>query len=190
MHTVDEIMSKALGTNANAATAGDVLTGKVYWGLSSGAWGMITGTGTSAPVQKTGQTISYRTGDDGDLQKGATAPRFIVQSDTNVVLDNNTGLMWTRNANLLSYTNWTTAIDYCNDLTYGGYSDWRMPNILELKSLLEDLFCSGPFNGLSFQSGDYWSSTTMEGITNNVWCVDIYYSNLRSVGYLGKTSWG
>jgi len=42
-HSLDGIMAKAPATNASAATALDVLTGKAYWGLSGEAWGQQTG---------------------------------------------------------------------------------------------------------------------------------------------------
>ena len=32
--------------------------------------------------------------------------------------------------------NWSSAKQYCEDLTEGGYSDWRLPNIDELRTLL------------------------------------------------------
>ena len=32
--------------------------------------------------------------------------------------------------------NWNSAKQYCEDLTEGGYSDWRLPNIDELRTLL------------------------------------------------------
>ena len=53
-----------------------------------------------APVPKTGQTVSYATGDDGDLQKGVAwpDPRFTDNSD-GTVTDNLTGLIWLKNAN-------------------------------------------------------------------------------------------
>lgn len=46
--TLDEIMAKAPATNANAAVAAQVLSGKTYWGLLSGGWGTLTGT---MPIQ-------------------------------------------------------------------------------------------------------------------------------------------
>jgi hypothetical protein len=45
MHTLDEIMGKApVADNSNGATPTDVLSGRTFWGLQSGAWGLQTGT--------------------------------------------------------------------------------------------------------------------------------------------------
>ena len=64
-----------------------------------------------APVQKTGQTTSYATDNDGTLKKGVAwpNPRFTIGTGTvfnttNCVTDNLTRLMWARNANLASGT--------------------------------------------------------------------------------------
>ena len=45
MRTLDEVMAKAPAADAtNGATAGQVLSGKTFWGLTAGAWGPQTGT--------------------------------------------------------------------------------------------------------------------------------------------------
>ena len=101
----------------------------------------VTGTVRQTLIPKTGQTNSYHTGDDGDLQKGVPLPipRFTIgtgTNGTNLVTDNMTGLTWTRNANnMWGQTNWYAAMTNCNDLDYGGYTDWRLPNVRELYSL-------------------------------------------------------
>jgi len=77
------------------------------------------------------------TGQDGEIQAGVEwpSPRFTVSGK--VVTDNLTGLMWTKNGNLPNGAmTWDQAIDYCNNLTLGGYSDWRLPNVNELESLI------------------------------------------------------
>jgi hypothetical protein len=53
-----------------------------------------------AYVQKTGQTTSYATGDEGGLQKGVSwpSPRFTDNGD-GTVTDNLTELIWLQNAN-------------------------------------------------------------------------------------------
>ena len=136
MNTLNDIMGAAPAVdNTNGATAADVASGKTAWGLTSGAWGVITGTGTiatyAAAVPKTGQTTCYDasgteiactgTGQDGDLQKGVTwpNPRFTDNGD-GTVTDNLTGLIWLKNANCASATkDWATALSYSNALYDG-----------------------------------------------------------------------
>ena len=43
MHTLTEIMNRMPALDANGATVADVLSGKTFWGLTSGAWGAKTG---------------------------------------------------------------------------------------------------------------------------------------------------
>ena len=53
----------------------------------------------------------------------------IVSDNTNVVVDNDSGLTWTRDANIGGDMNWTNAIVYCSNLTHATHSDggWRVP---------------------------------------------------------------
>ena len=64
-------------------------------------------------------------------------PRFTIQADTNCVVDNLTGLMWARNANLPGATqSWAQAIAFCKNLNYGGHTDWRLPTLREFNRLM------------------------------------------------------
>ena len=137
--------------------------------------------GQVAYVQKTGQTTSYATGDDGDLQKGVSwpSPRFTNNGD-GTVADNLTELIWLQNANRpAAGQSWANAVTYCNNLADDGgeltdgsvAGDWRLPNVNELISLLDfgqslPLLPNGhPFTGVV--SGSYWSSTTEADVSTN-----------------------
>jgi len=61
--------------------------------------------------------------------------RFVDNSD-GTITDNKTGLMWVAKDNGVPI-NWPDAIKYCKNLRIGGYSDWRMPTLVELTSLFD-----------------------------------------------------
>ena len=147
----------------------------------------------AAPVEKTGQTTSYATGDDGDLEKGVAwpNPRFTDNED-GTVTDNLTGLIWLKNANCFLSRIWTDALSNCNGLANGscGLTDgssaenWRLPNRFELESLLDLGYYSlalpntagtgqwsegDPFTNV--QASVYWSSSTHAFDTDYAWYV-------------------
>ncbi len=132
-------------------------------------WPIRSGEGGIIQLPKTGQTLSYAIGDDGDLEIGLVWPsqRFTDNGD-GTVTDNLTGLVWTKDANLPgSAMTWQQALDYVvalNSSAYLGYTDWRLPNINELKSLIDRgrLFPSLPSNHpfINVQNYVYWSATT------------------------------
>ncbi|MCK4388645.1 MAG: DUF1566 domain-containing protein [Desulfobacterales bacterium] len=161
-HTLDQVMEKApCVDDTNGAGVADVASGKKFWGLTSVAWGLKTGTsaggGGSAAVAKTGQTPIVPldpapTGSDGDLQKGVAWPdlRFTDNTD-GTVTDNLTGLIWLKKADYNSTAGdtgtatWDNARLFCNALESGqcgltdgsSLGDWRLPNVKELSSLID-----------------------------------------------------
>jgi hypothetical protein len=164
-------------------------------------------------LPRTGQTSCYNsagteidcadTGQDGAIQAGAVwpDPRFIDHGD-NTTTDNLTGLMWANNANLLGTDDadndtdgtagdgavtWQHALDYIKKLNsehYLNYTDWRLPNTRELRSLA-DYELYGPALPLNYPFTNvrsfnyYWSSTSSAGSTHNAWTVGM------SLGYVG-----
>lgn len=64
-----------------------------------------------------------------------TAPP-VYRSDKDTVTDGVTGLMWQRKAPEDMFR-WTKAQSYCEELSLGGHSDWRLPSRLELVTLVE-----------------------------------------------------
>jgi hypothetical protein len=137
-----------------------------------------------APVAKTGQTTSYYSGDDGDIQAGQDSPipRFTVIGD-GTVTDNLTGKIWTQDADCYGTNNWTDALDHCNALADGtcGLSDgsqagdWRLANVKELLSVVDfgnndpALPTGHPFTDIL--SEWYWSSSTQDRNTGYAWRV-------------------
>ena len=142
------------------------------------------------------------TGQDGDINAGIPLPnpRFTDNED-GTVSDNLTGLVWLKDANCIQ-TNypdfdnddivwdgkviWYHALDFVDGINDGiypdcgaGYTDWRLPNLREIHSLvnygfkppsLSDTAGTGqmsegdPFINVAWKAGsdvEYWTSTTM-----------------------------
>ncbi len=83
-----------------------------------------------------------------------------IENGNGTVSDLSTGLMWQQNEK--TQIGWADALTYCEGLSSGGYSDWRVPNIKEYESLTHG--AEGPsimsdyLNlNINFPS---WSSTT------------------------------
>ena len=90
-----------------------------------------------------------------------------------VVTDSETQLQWKDDA-IGSTMTWIDAISHCESLTFATHSDWRLPNLRELTSLVDD--CKTPLSidtsVFEYTASDYyWSSTTYVGDTSNAWYV-------------------
>ena len=107
------------------------------------------------------------------------AAGFTDNGDT-TVSDLLTGLIWQQEDNNTTYT-WENAIDYCENLTQAGQSDWRLPNIRELESIAEAATFFPAINITYFSNTNfsyYWSSTTQTSSTSDAGGVDF------SLGYV------
>lgn len=163
-----------------------------------------------APVPKTGQTVSYATGDDGDLERGIEKPplkdRFTDNSD-GTVTDNLTGLIWLKDANCYGMRTWYNALSDSHGLASGQCGltdgsqagDWRLPNKKELISLIHDGYYNPALSNTAgtgqWSQGDpftnvhsdgYWSSTTVAQFTDYAWYVGMGNGGVKY--YYGKTS--
>ena len=111
---------------------------------------------------QTGKRKSGRRSSDG---------RYIDYED-GTITDTKTGLMWTKKdsyADLGKCLDWNKSRSYVSSLTTGGYNDWRMPTVEELKSIYEKSKNNKTYSGDTihsdpiFASGGghyYWSSET------------------------------
>lgn len=108
--------------------------------------------------------------------------RFTVNQN-NTVTDNATKLMWQRcsigqtgdncSTGNTTYMQWDQALKTANDNTFAGYSDWRLPNIKELTSIIERSCYKPAMNLRVFPNtptaGLYWSSSPFAFSNFNVW---------------------
>lgn len=63
---------------------------------------------------------------------------------------------------------WRDAIATCSKLNLGGYNDWRLPNIEELKVLYANRDIVG-----GFSSKYYWSGTKESRLRSHAWFFDV-----------------
>ncbi len=136
----------------------------------------------------------------GDQRDGVHT--FQDQGD-GTVLDEITGLVWQKcskgqnNDSSCSGSpdtlSWDTAVDYCENLTLAGKA-WRMPNVNELKSILDRTSASeaidlSVFPGTSVgSSSSCWSSTAKINTPVNKWHVS-FYNGLVDIDSYSLTSY-
>jgi hypothetical protein len=98
----------------------------------------------------------------------------LVVNGDGTVTDTATGLMWQQNTAPGIYT-WEQALTYCENLTLGGHSDWRLPNRNELQSIVDYSRYTPAIDTAFFPDTVpqiYWTSTSYDsyGVA-----VDFYY---------------
>lgn len=155
----------------------------------------------NAYAPRTGQTRQYIANDDGALQRGEEwpTPRFIDHGD-GTATDNMTGLIWLKDADVPNANRtWAEALDDVAELNSSGtmngnpagdasnggrhQTDWRLPNVLERHSLINygnvdpPLPDGHPFVNLQLQL--YWTSTTVNGSTNQAWSIGNNYGGIH-----------
>jgi len=155
---------------------------------------------------KTGQTISYRTGDDGDIEQGSLQAFVVLPAqnpygnsnrftDTSggqtyangIIVDWSRRLMW---YNPSASANWNTAIDAAEASTQGGFTDWHIPNVRQHQSIANygdsgGVFTYPPFN---LSANAYWTSTTSPASTTNAYrMLNTGSANAGNISKTGKS---
>ncbi len=111
--------------------------------------------------------------------RGAPAPsgHQFINNGNGTITDADTGLMW-QQGEISAATNWEGALAYAESLTLGGNTDWRLPNIKELRSINDETLAA-PSIDLAYFPGAtasrYWSSTSIHNSTNEAWYLDCQY---------------
>ena len=159
-------------------TSGD----SIYLGFSQSLCTVPTSstpvtTGVSKTMKRlpdTGETGDYTStfGEDHDY---LINPPYFVTNGNGTATDTVTGLMWQRvDGGEMTYEN---AIIYCDTLTLGGYSNWRLPSPHEGLSIL-NLQLNPAIDGSIFSStggnADYWWTNTRQAddTANKIWCTN------------------
>ncbi|MFC1610880.1 DUF1566 domain-containing protein [Myxococcota bacterium] len=193
-----DIYDPAIDPGAFPATPNDW-----YWTSSS-----------SAAVSADARTIRFGSGDWGRHAKTErrqlrcvrdtvmpTMPsvRFIREDQTDpIVRDEHTGLIWQGCVTDLygqgctmgaaQALPWEQALAYCEGLSWAGMDSWRLPNIMEIWSIIDNQTSTPPFDSTFFpgtpSTGALWASTTNRYESSEAWAVwlqavEISYTNIK-----------
>jgi len=158
-------------------------------------------------IPRTGQTTCYAydgnivncvgTGQDGEYQSGEPlpVPRF-TDHQNGTVTDRSTSLMWTKDANLPDAAEeFQWALDFVAGMNAGtyanyGFTDWRLPNIRELMSLIDYekkqpvLSTGHPFTDVQGTHNNlyYHTSTAHSANHTHTYCVSFYHAAVEACG--------
>ena len=108
----------------------------------------------------------------GSSDDVSTATGGYADNGDGTVTDTSTELMWQKASS--SNKTWEQALAYCEGLSFGGYTDWRLPTVKELQSLADYSRYYPAINITYFPdtaASWYWSSTTYVYYTYYAWYV-------------------
>ena len=149
------------------------------------------------------------TGQDGEIQAGATLS--YTDNGDGTVTDNNTGLMWEKKSADGTIHDKDTTYTWANAFAvhiaglnagggFAGHSDWRLPNVKELQSIVNyenfnpsvssafNTSCSATCTVLTCSctaASNYWSSSTSANFPTLAW--DVFF-NFGLVSAVGKSN--
>jgi len=111
--------------------------------------------------------------------------RFELPADGTYVIDHKTGLMWSRDESKRS--DFDDADAHCRALRFGGFSDWRLPTLDELQTIVDRSRYSPAIDTNVFNTNAGWTWTSDEYKGNpdpsgSVWIVDFLYGDVGSYG--------
>jgi hypothetical protein len=170
--------------------------------------GHLLETGQTGCWNTSGQPISCTgTGQDGELQKGVG--RSYVDNGDGTVTDTRTGLTWEKLSDdgsihdrhdTYDRSNLTAKTAFLNAYGFAGYTDWRLPTIHELQTLVNYATYTPAITAYAFNwgctpgctvytcscmSNSYrtWSSTVVESDPTRSWTVDFYWGDIKRSEY-------
>lgn len=145
-------------------------TSALYLGSYSSKQYMVTPSGCGA---LNGSGVPTCSGSDSLTQQWLTSTTDIPQID-NTASPSGDSHLGSYNTTILK-TNGSAAGTYCEDMVYGGFSDWYAPNVDEAQLLLT----AGGLGAAGLTSS-YWTSTERDGVS--AWVVRI--PNTDTVGVI------
>lgn len=182
-------------------------TGTIYGTDTTRVWSTNSGGGIGAHSKTQTVSAGGTSRFCARYVRGATptlAHNYFNNGD-GTITDTDTGLMWAQVPG--SSMNWNAALAYAEGLATAGYTDWRLPNVKELQSIVDITLCSATtsasakaaLNRKLFTTATataYWSSTPLTGGSlTSAWLVEfginsaVPSANGPSRGFQGLVSY-
>jgi len=105
--------------------------------------------------------------------RGAGSVAVFIDNGDGTVTDAVTNLTWQAQDDATTKT-WESALTYCEGSSLGGHNDWRLPNVKELRSIVDPKKYNLSINTAFFpntRSSSYWTSTTYKNGITAAWSV-------------------
>jgi len=116
------------------------------------------------------------------LLPGSVSAATYLDNGDQTVTDKKTGLVWDQRETTAK--TWEAALSYCETLTHGTKTDWRLPNRNELLTLVDYTKLAAPTINTTFFPGAvslyYWTSTSYALGTSSAWGVIFSNGNVGS----------
>jgi len=121
----------------------------------------------------------------------ATVPRYVVGGvgDQRIVSDGVTGLVWQQQSTS-DPTDWADALAHCENLSFAGHDDWRMPSVVELSTIVDEKKTQAPAINTTFFVGfegtvGFWASTTARQSPSSAYV--LYFNEMNATVGRGGT---
>lgn len=122
------------------------------------------------------------------VEGGSYSSHFVVNDSTGTVYDTVEDLTWMKcevgkSGSDCSGTGmtktWQDAKNYCNGLNYGGRSNWTLPTVIQLKTIVNKLATTGPyiFTDIFPNTTNYAFWTSTENSTDAYFAWSVYFGN-------------
>ncbi len=160
-----------------------------YWSATNSlynsdtAWIVYFKTGSAYSHPKSSSSFAY-----ARCVRSTRANGPLLQNNSNgTVTDIATGLTWQQEDDS-SLRDWYEAILYCYSLELATKSDWRIPNIKELASIVNYRVDNPSIDNTLFlltNPSDYWSASSDANSISNAWIVNFTRGNVNTNGKTG-----
>ncbi|MDQ7085783.1 MAG: DUF1566 domain-containing protein [Sulfurovum sp.] len=92
---------------------------------------------------------------------------------SNVVTDDITGLQW-QDDTVGNTSNWEDGITLCEGLGLNSLSGWRLPNKVELLTLVDDTKSNSSISDVfeNTQASTYWSASSYSNLPRDAWGIN------------------